>query len=68
MRNLHRRVDRYYIGQIYGVDFAKGGLLAEESKWEDFSNLIFHHENQKGAKIVPKNIFNLRICMRCNPK
>ena len=23
MRNLHRRFDRYYIGQIYGGDFAK---------------------------------------------
>ena len=28
LRNLHRRFDRYYIGQIYGVDFAKiCGLL-----------------------------------------
>ena len=28
MRNLHRRFDRYYIGQIYGGDFAKFyGLL-----------------------------------------
>ena len=28
MRNLHRRFDYYYIGQIYGRDFAKNcGLL-----------------------------------------
>ena len=28
MQNLHRRFDRYYIGQIYGGDFAKiCGLL-----------------------------------------
>ena len=28
LRNLHRRFDRYYIGQIYGRDFAKNfGLL-----------------------------------------
>ena len=28
MRNLHRRFNRYYIGQIYGGDFAKiCGLL-----------------------------------------
>ena len=28
LRNLHRRFDRYYIGQIYGGDFAKlCGLL-----------------------------------------
>ena len=28
LRNLHRRFDQYYIGQIYSGDFAKfGGLL-----------------------------------------
>ena len=28
MRNLHRRFDRYYLGQIYGGDFTKNcGLL-----------------------------------------
>ena len=30
LKNLHRRFDRYYIGQIYGGDFAKIVAFSED--------------------------------------
>ena len=35
MRNLIRRFDRYYIGQIYGEDYAKNCFLSE------YMNFVF---------------------------
>ena len=43
MQNLHRRFDRYYIGQIYGGDFAKI-WRSQKSRYMNFTNRTIHLE------------------------
>ena len=60
MQNLHRRFDRYYIGQIYGGDFAKiCGLLRMHELYCE----IFSKENyavfKKKKKLVKLHILGV---------
>ena len=54
LQNLHRRSYRYYIGQIYGGDFAKiCGLLRIYELYEIHTliNLIFAAETVRGNTV-----------------
>ena len=58
MQNIHLRFDRYYIGQIYGGDFAKFcGLLRiyELNMMDDeFQFTVVENNPQEGYRIIKK--------------
>ena len=52
LRNLHRRFDRYYIGQTYGGDFAKiCGLLRISELYQKHPN-IHHNFFSRSAQLA----------------
>ena len=64
MQNLHRRFDRYYIGQIYGGDFAKFcGLLRICELYLFILNLINNDLPLPGVEPRTKVDFVEKVCV-----